>query len=134
MAWRECTINTLFDPITYTCISNCTPTGLYDYAPYALCVGCYYKCQTCNEDYFSNKCTACDSSMNRVMVTGSYCECVNGFIEIGITQCQPCTNYMVGCANCTSRYTCNACQPWFTLNSTANPNTCTCSNSSLFLT
>jgi hypothetical protein len=133
MAYRGCSTGTYYCPATYICDVDCTNSSCQNaYTPYLACLGCHFSCLTCTA-YGAGYCSSCDPNMNRIN-SGAYCLCKNGFVEIGTEKCAPCVNYILGCTNCTDRSTCQSCNSGMTLNTANNPDTCLCSNPSLFLT
>lgn len=49
-------------------------------------------------------------------LSGSSCPCVSGYIDIGSTNCYPCSNFIAGCDICLTTSICVNCSSGFTLN------------------
>ena len=88
---------------TQLCYTQC-PAYCYLNTTYNFCYLCGYTCATCPNASF---CQTCDPSMFRVMNTSTHkCDCMPGYFDTGVMQCQSCSK---GCTKCTSATTCVTC-------------------------
>lgn len=85
------------------------------------CAACQYTCKTCT---VGNRCTTCDSSIQRVYNGGTQlCSCSSGYYEDPTSkQCIKC-HYT--CTSCSSGSTCTVCNALH-LRSLSGSNQCTC--------
>jgi len=100
----------LYDPITFSCVSVCPPTSQTVPAS-KVCIPCHYSCITCTAGNLNSACSGnCNSVDFRVNVSsGGFCSCIAGYVDVGVSLCQPCTQTLVGCSICTSPTYCTAC-------------------------
>lgn len=127
-AKRVCSVLTeYYNPLTYICVTTCPTTSIATPA-FLLCKPCHYSCVTCTVGLSSTGCSGvCDPSKNRVANSaGGVCNCLPGFVDVGVAMCDPCSNTLVGCNTCSSTTVCTLCvNSTYTLNGTNNKCECT---------
>lgn len=107
---------------SFTCPCN---TYYYDDGSSSICKACHHSCRTCSSST-STTCISCTSAANRFFSGGS-CLCMTYYYDNGALElCQPC---MYNCLTCVDAVSCSACDATLfrTINTTALPNTCSCS-------
>lgn len=85
--------------------------------PVQYCAGCHFTCTTCDAALSTN-CTGCNATEYRTLTTLTpntlkSCTCNAGYVDVNVSLCGRCQDYIPGCYTCLSTSICTLCYNGF---------------------